>query len=59
MTLCVLLQDWLANVISKQAAFHSLAEFYQSLVCREAKEFGEEIVRLRVSVKNRRCAHAT
>ncbi|KAK2160065.1 hypothetical protein LSH36_141g09036 [Paralvinella palmiformis] len=40
-------KDWIPNVASKQASYHALAEYYQSLVHKEKKEFGEEIARLR------------
>ena len=33
----------------KQAAYHGLAELYQSIVAKEAREFGVEIARLKVS----------
>lgn len=33
----------------KQAAFHGIAEYYQSLVSKDAKDFGDEIARLRVN----------
>lgn len=33
----------------KQAAYHAIAQYYQSMVAKESKEFGEEIARLRVS----------
>lgn len=39
-------KDWIGLVAGKQAAFHGLAEFYQSLVCKENKAVGEEIARL-------------
>ena len=42
-------QDWLSTVAGKQAAFHAIAEYQQSLQAKEAKNFGEEIARLRVS----------
>ena len=37
----------------KQASFHSMAEFYQAVVAQKAKNYGEQIARLRVSVKQR------
>jgi len=40
-------KDWLNSIAGKQAAFHSIAEYYQSQVAKEAKDFGEEIARLR------------
>jgi programmed cell death 6-interacting protein len=42
-------QEWLTSVSGKQAAYHALAEYYQSLQAKDAKDFGEEIARLRVS----------
>ena len=35
-------------MVGKQAAYHSLAEYHQSLLAKENKEFGEEIARLKV-----------
>ena len=32
----------------KQAAYHALAEYYESMKCKEAKDFGEELARLKV-----------
>ena len=45
----VFLQDWVSNVAGKQAAYHAVAEYYQGVVAKEKKEFGEEIARLAVS----------
>lgn len=42
------MQDWLNSVSSKQASYHALAQYYQSMVSKESKEFGEEIARLKV-----------
>jgi len=42
------LQDWLNSVSGKQAAYHAVAQYYQSMASKESKEFGEEIARLRV-----------
>jgi len=39
------------QVAGKQAAYHGLAEYYQSLVCKADKCVGEEIARLEVSNK--------
>lgn len=33
---------------SKQASFHALAEYHQSQLAKENKDFGEEIARLKV-----------
>jgi len=43
------LQDWLNSVSGKQASYHAVAQYYQSMVASESKEFGEQITRLRVS----------
>lgn len=37
------------QVAGKQAAYHGLTEYYQSLVCKADKSIGEEISRLEVS----------
>jgi len=42
------IQDWLPVVAMKQAAFHAMAEFYQSVVAQKAKSYGEQIARLKV-----------
>lgn len=39
------------QVAGKQAAYHGLTEYYQSLVCKADKNVGEEIARLEVSNK--------
>ncbi|RUS90047.1 hypothetical protein EGW08_002160 [Elysia chlorotica] len=39
-------KEWLPIVGMKQAAFHGMAEFYQSCVAQQAKTYGEEIARL-------------
>jgi len=38
----------LNSVSGKQAAYHAIAEYYQSMISKESKEFGEQIARLRV-----------
>jgi hypothetical protein len=43
------------QVAGKQAAYHGLAEYYQSLVCKADKNVGEEIARLEVSTKLSGC----
>ena len=48
-TMVFCLQDWVSNVAGKQAAYHAMAEYYQGVVAKEKKEFGEEIARLAVS----------
>ncbi|XP_053408218.1 programmed cell death 6-interacting protein-like isoform X3 [Mercenaria mercenaria] len=40
-------REWLPTVAMKQAAFHSMAEFYQSVVAQKSKSYGEQIARLR------------
>lgn len=35
----------------KQAGYHALAEYYQSLVCKNQKQVGMEIARLEVTNK--------
>lgn len=46
----------LFQVAGKQAAYHGLTEYYQSLVCKANKSVGEEIARLEVSfLINRNC----
>lgn len=44
-------KDWLSIVGVKQAGFHGIAEYYQSLVCHQRKEFGEQICRLQKAVE--------
>ncbi|XP_041371730.1 programmed cell death 6-interacting protein-like isoform X2 [Gigantopelta aegis] len=39
-------KDWLPCVAMKQAAYHALAEFNQSVVSQQTKSYGEEISRL-------------
>ncbi|ESO86831.1 hypothetical protein LOTGIDRAFT_207048 [Lottia gigantea] len=39
-------RDWLSTVVMKQAAFHGLAEYYQSQVAANGKNYGEQIARL-------------
>ncbi|XP_063423145.1 programmed cell death 6-interacting protein-like isoform X1 [Mytilus trossulus] len=39
-------KEWIPSVVMKQAAFHAMAEFYQSCVCKEARSYGEQIARL-------------
>lgn len=41
-------QDWISSVSSKQASYHALAEYHQSQLAKENKDFGEEIARLKV-----------
>ena len=44
-------KDWLSIIGLKQAAFHGIAEYYQSIVCHQKKEFGEQISRLQKAVE--------
>ncbi|XP_025081539.1 programmed cell death 6-interacting protein-like isoform X2 [Pomacea canaliculata] len=44
-------RDWLATVVMKQAAFHAMAEFYQSVVAQQSKSYGQEIARLQHAVE--------
>lgn len=46
----VAFQDWLSSVAGRQAAFHGIAQYHQSLVSKDAKDFGVEIARLRVRI---------
>ena len=41
-------QEWIPLVVSKQAAFHGMAEYYQSCVAAGNKSYGEQISRLKV-----------
>ncbi|CAH0398967.1 unnamed protein product [Chilo suppressalis] len=51
-------RDWLPTVQAKQAAFRGLAQYYQSLVCRNNKAVGEEIARLQIAVESLKAANA-
>ena len=42
-------KDWLPLVAGKQAAYHGLAEYHQSLVAKSQKNVGEELARLTVN----------
>ncbi|KAJ9593455.1 hypothetical protein L9F63_014984 [Diploptera punctata] len=42
-------KEWIPIVTGKQSAFHGIAEYYQSLVCKANKTVGEEIARLEVT----------
>ncbi|ESO09518.1 hypothetical protein HELRODRAFT_185356 [Helobdella robusta] len=42
-------KDWLLSVAGKQSAYFAMAEYYQSQVSKESKDFGEEIARLKHS----------
>lgn len=39
------------KIAGKQAGFHAITQFYQSLVCRNSKRVGEEIARLQQAVE--------
>lgn len=39
-------QEWLVTVAGKQAAFHALAEYYESGSCNTSLAYGKEIARL-------------
>lgn len=41
-------KDWIPIVAGKQAGFHGITQYYQSLVCKANKSVGEEITRLEV-----------
>ena len=45
----ILPKEWIPIVAGKQAFMHATAEYYQSMVCQNAKNYGEEIGRLNVS----------
>lgn len=38
----------LLQIAGKQAGYRAMAEYYQSLVCKNSKVIGEEIARLEV-----------
>ncbi|XP_067685634.1 programmed cell death 6-interacting protein-like isoform X2 [Haliotis asinina] len=40
-------KEWIQCVVMKQAAFHGMAEFYQSNVAKANKSYGEQIARLK------------
>jgi programmed cell death 6-interacting protein len=39
-------KKWIPTLAAKQAAYHGLSQYYQSLVCRANESVGEEIARL-------------
>ncbi|KAK5650698.1 hypothetical protein RI129_001727 [Pyrocoelia pectoralis] len=39
-------RDWIPTIAGKQAGYHAIAEYYQSLVCKSNKIVGEQITRL-------------
>ncbi|KAJ8035530.1 Programmed cell death 6-interacting protein [Holothuria leucospilota] len=39
-------KEWIPIVAGKQALMHGYSEYYQALVCRSSKKYGEEIARL-------------
>ncbi|XP_051162440.1 programmed cell death 6-interacting protein isoform X2 [Leptopilina boulardi] len=44
-------KEWIHLMSGKQAGYHALAEFYQSLVCKTQKQVGMEIARLEYAVE--------
>ncbi|XP_054279937.1 programmed cell death 6-interacting protein isoform X2 [Macrosteles quadrilineatus] len=44
-------KEWIPIVAGKQAMFHGVAEFFQSLVCKSNKAVGEEIARLQSAIE--------
>ncbi|RWS11515.1 programmed cell death 6-interacting protein-like protein, partial [Dinothrombium tinctorium] len=51
-------KDWVTIVNMKQAAFRGIAEYYQSIVCQQQKEFGEQITRLQKAVDSLKTAES-
>lgn len=45
------LMDWTDIFVMKQHAYHGIAEYYQGLVAKSNKEFGEQICRLTKAVE--------
>ena len=45
-------KDWLSIVSGKQALYHALAEYHQSLIAKASGAIGEELSRLKVSIIN-------
>ncbi|XP_011862723.1 PREDICTED: programmed cell death 6-interacting protein isoform X2 [Vollenhovia emeryi] len=44
-------KEWVPLIAGKQAGYRAMAEFYQSLVCKNNKQIGEEIARLEHAVE--------
>ncbi|XP_017877925.1 programmed cell death 6-interacting protein [Ceratina calcarata] len=44
-------KEWIPLIAGKQAGYRAMTEFYQSLVCKNNKQIGEEIARLEHSVE--------
>ncbi|XP_053980458.1 programmed cell death 6-interacting protein [Hylaeus volcanicus] len=44
-------KEWIPLIAGKQAGYRAMAEFYQSLVCKNNKVIGEEIARLEHAVE--------
>ncbi|XP_066603729.1 programmed cell death 6-interacting protein isoform X2 [Prorops nasuta] len=44
-------KEWVPLIAGKQAGYRAMAEFYQSLVCKNNKMIGEEIARLEHAVE--------
>jgi programmed cell death 6-interacting protein len=49
-------KKWIPTLAAKQAAYHGLSQYYQSLVCRANESVGEEIVRLEQALEMFRAA---
>lgn len=49
-------KDWLPLVAGKQAAFAGLANYFQSIVCKQTKAVGEEIARLQKTIEQLKAA---
>ncbi|XP_043268498.1 programmed cell death 6-interacting protein [Venturia canescens] len=44
-------KEWVPLIAGKQAGYRAMAEFYQSLICKNTKVIGEEIARLEHAVE--------
>nr|XP_024219620.1 programmed cell death 6-interacting protein isoform X1 [Halyomorpha halys] len=44
-------REWVPLVAGKQSSFAGLAHYFQSIVCKQSKEVGEEIARLQKAVE--------
>uniref|UniRef100_T1JEE2 BRO1 domain-containing protein n=1 Tax=Strigamia maritima TaxID=126957 RepID=T1JEE2_STRMM len=51
-------KDWIGVVAGKQAAYHGIAEYYQSQVAKSQKSVGEELSRLQHSIDLLRAAES-
>ncbi|XP_050432887.1 programmed cell death 6-interacting protein [Adelges cooleyi] len=43
-------KEWTCSVLAKQAIFHGLAQYHQSMVCKGNKSVGEQIARLNEAI---------